>query len=168
MRYSVLLFALLLFAPAPQALCQDKDRTDIDQLFHALKLALIQRSSPERFLSPSLPASRRGREAEKAVRPYVTLEFKYNLADLRSEGSDRAALPLIVEWETAKASGRMTDTAELEKVDGQWFFRNYGFLSFPWGMVVGGCLIGVAFATTVLYFFVRSRRRTRAAVIAQG
>jgi hypothetical protein len=84
------------------------------------------------------------------VRPYVSIQFRYNLADLQPTSSNRAKLPLIKEWETARETGRLTGTAQLEKVGNRWYFADFDFMTFPWVLIVVMCLFGVAFAVVVL------------------
>ena len=123
---------------------------------------LIKRTVPEALLSPAFIASRRQEEAEKAMRPYVSVVFKYNLADLERTSPTTAKLPLIVEWETARETGRISDTALLERVDDRWYFKNFGFMTFPWLLIAVMCSFGVAFAVVVLYFYWRTKKRRQA------
>jgi hypothetical protein len=93
------------------------------------------------------------------VRPYVSIQFRYNLADLQPTSSNRAKLPLIMEWETARETGRLTGTAQLEKVGNRWYFADFDFMTFPWVLIVVMCLFGVAFAVVVLYFHWRPQKQ---------
>jgi hypothetical protein len=166
MRKAILGVLLVMLCYAPFSVAQNTDELDIDRLFQDLRQTLIRRSTPEDLLSPSLTASQRQKEAQKAVRPYVTLQFKYNIADLQRTNTNEAKLPLIMEWETARESGRLTDSAELEKVGDRWYFRDFDFMAFPWVIVLGACSIGVAFAIVVLYLYRRSSKRQRQPVPA--
>jgi hypothetical protein len=152
---------LLMFWQVPLATAQSTDEADIDRLFQDLKQTLIKRSVPNDLLSPSLTASQREKEVQKAIRPYVTLQFKFNVADMGRVNSNEAKLPLIVEYETAREVGRLTGSAELERVDGRWYFRDFDFMTFPWALVIGMCSIGVAFAAVVLFLSKRSKKRQR-------
>jgi hypothetical protein len=161
MRRVTLLVLLVILAIAPISIAQNTDEQDIDRLFLDLKQTLIKRSAPEGLLSPSLPISQRQQEAQKAVRPYVSIQFRYNVADLQRTSEKRAKLPLIMEWETARSTSRLTGTAQLEKVDDRWYFTNFDFMTFPWVIVVVMCSFGVAFAAVVQYLYWRSKKRRR-------
>jgi hypothetical protein len=150
---------ILLFAFVPTCISQKTNEQDIDRLFADLKAMLIKRTIPEALLSPAFIASRRQEEAEKAMRPYVSVAFKYNLADLQRTSQGTAKLPLIIEWETARETGRISDTALLEKVDGRWYFKNFDFMTFPWLLVAVMCSFGVAFSVLVLHFYWRTKKR---------
>ena len=148
--------ALLMFTISTICNAQNADQQDIDRLFADLRQTLIKRTAPDALLSPAVPAVRRQEEAQKALRPYVTLEFRYNLADLKQTGPNVAKLPMIVEWETANGSSTITASAQLEKVDNRWYFTNFDFMSFPWVVVIVlACLVAVAFASVVLYLYWR-------------
>jgi hypothetical protein len=154
--------ALLMFTISTICNAQNADQQDIDRLFADLRQTLIKRTAPDAFLSPTLPAVRRQEEAQKALRPYVTLEFRYNLADLKQSGPNVAKLPLIMEWETANGSGKISASAQLEKVDNRWYFTNFDFMSFPWMfVVVVACSVAVAFASVVLYLYWRLYKRLK-------
>ena len=139
---------------------QNSDEQDIDRLFADLKQTLVKRATPDALLSPTLSAAQRQDEVKKATRPYVTIDFKYNLADLQRTSPTRAKLPLIMEWETARQTGRIQDTAQLEKVDGRWYFSDFDFMAFPWVLVVVGCSLAVGFASLVICFYRRNKKRS--------
>jgi hypothetical protein len=161
MRKAIFGVLLVMLWIAPIGIAQSTDEQGIDQLFQDLKQTLINRSAPEGLLSPSLPASQRQEEARKALRPYVKLQFRYNLADLQRTDATQAKLPLIMEWETARQTGTITGSAELEKIDDRWYFRNFDFMAFPWAIIVIGCSFGIAFAIVVLYLYKRSIKHRR-------
>jgi hypothetical protein len=161
MRKAILGVLLVALSIVPIGIAQSTDEQGIDRLFQDLKLALINRSAPEALLSPSMAPSRRQEEAQKALRPYVTLQFRYNLADLHQTNAMQAKLPLIMEWETARQTGTITGSAELEKINDRWYFRNFDFMAFPWAITVIGCSFGIAFAVVVLYLYRRSIRHRR-------
>jgi len=157
-RYKSLVL-LVIVAITPISIAQNADEQDIDRLFSDLKQTLIKRSAPEVLLSPSLTMAQRQKEAQKTLRPYLSIEFRYNLADLQHTSSKQAKLPLIVEWETARATGRLTATAQLEKVDNRWYFMDFDFMTFPWVLVAIMCSLGFAFAVVVLYFYWRPKKQ---------
>jgi hypothetical protein len=159
MRKIPTILLILLSAFVSTCMSQNPDEQDIDRLFSDLKTMLIKRTVPEALISPSFTGSRRQAEAEKAMRPYVSVAFKYNLADLQRMGPSTAKLPLIIEWETARETGRISDTAQLEKVDNRWYFKDFDFMTFPWLFIAVGCSFGVAFAVVVLYFYWRNKKR---------
>lgn len=162
MRRFKLWVLLLIVAISPTSLAQNADEQDIDRLFLDLKQTLIQRSAPEGLLWPSLTKEQRQKEAQKAVRPYVSIQIRYNLADLQRTSSNQAKIPLIIEYETARQTGRLTGTAELEKVDNRWYFVDFDFMAFPWVLIVVMCSFGVAFAVVVLYFYWRPKKQRHA------
>jgi hypothetical protein len=160
-RREGLVVLLMLFGFVRISGAQSTDERDVDRLFEEFKQALMRRTSPGGLLSPSLEASQRERETQKASRPYVSLQFKYNLAALQRTSASGAKLPLMMEWETAHETGRLTASARLEKVADRWYFSDFDFRAFPWAIIMIGCFIGVAFAVLVLYFYWRSRKRRR-------
>lgn len=159
--WHVLSVMLTLFALTADMVGQNTDEQDIDRLFRDLKQTLINRSTAERLLSPSLTASKRQEEAQKALRPYLTVEIKYNVADIDRTGQNEAKLPLIMEWETARASGRIQDSAHLIKVGDRWYFRDFDFMTFPWALVVVICSFSVALVGLVFNLYFRSKRMGR-------
>jgi hypothetical protein len=159
MRTIPTILLLLLSTLVSNCISQNTDEQDIDRLFADLKAMLINRTLPEPLLSPTLAASRRQAEAEKAMRPYVSIAFRYNLADLQRTSPNTAKLPLIIEWETARETGRISETAFLEKVGNQWYFKNFNFMNFPWLLIGVMSSFGVAFAVVVLYFYRRSKKQ---------
>jgi len=118
---AILGLLLLVFCLAPIGNAQNTDEQDIDRLFQDLKQMLLKRSAPEGLLSPSLTASRRQEEARKVLAPYITLQFKYKLADMQHTDLNEAKLPLTIEWETEGESRRLTDSAQLEPLVFQEF-----------------------------------------------
>jgi hypothetical protein len=130
MRKAIFGVLLVALSVVPISIAQSTDEQGIDRLFQDLKQTLINRSAPEDLLSPSLTASQRQEEAQKALRPYVKLQFRYNLADLQRTNATQAKLPLIMEWETARQTGTIKVSAELEKIDDRWYFRNFDFMAF--------------------------------------
>jgi hypothetical protein len=148
---------------------QTTDEKDIDRLFQDFKQALVKRSSPDALLTPSLTVQQRHKEIEKTVRPYLNVNFKYNVGDLRRTSFNEAELPLIVEWETVHGSGSMTDSADLVRVDGRWYFSNFDFMTISWTLItiiVVMCTGAVAFAAFVLYLYYHIRKRGRQQVAA--
>src|SRR5678815_642120 len=135
MRKIPTILLVLLSAFVLTCMSQNPDEQDIDRLFADLKASLIKRTIPEALLSPTFIASGRQEEAEKAMRPYVSVAFKYNLADLQRTSPSTAKLPLIIEWETARATGRISNTALLERIDNRWYFKNFDFMTFPWLLI---------------------------------
>ena len=132
MRKIPTILLVLLSAFVLTCMSQNPDEKDIDRLFEDLKASLIKRTVPEALLSlPTFIASERQEEAEKAMRPYVSVAFKYNLADLQRTSPSTAKLPLIIEWETARATGRVSNTALLERIDNRWYFKNFDFIISP-------------------------------------
>jgi hypothetical protein len=159
----------LVLALSSISFAQSTDQQDIDRLFQDLKQLLVKRSPPDALLAPSLTAQKRHKESEKTVRPYLNIEFKYNVADLQRNGSNEAELPLIVEWETKHGSGSLTDSADLVRVDGRWYFKDFDFMAFSWTLItiiVVMCASGVAFAVFVLYLYYRYRKGRRQLVSA--
>jgi hypothetical protein len=139
---------------------QNAGEQEIDKLFQELKLTLVNRSRPENLLSPLRSESKRQKGAQKALRPYLTVQFKSNVADLERTGPNDAQLPLTVEWETARASGGFQDSAHLVKVGDRWYLRDFDFMTFPWVLLWVVCSFSVALVGIVLYFRAgRVRRR---------
>lgn len=159
MHKTMLCVVLFVFGIAGVGVAQSTDERDIDRLFQDLRQTLIKRSAPDSLLVPTDTFSQRIEEAQKAMRPYVGLQFKYNLADLQRKTQNTATLPLIIQWETARSSGRLESTAHLEEVDGRWYFRDFEFMQFPWAIVIGGCSLGLVFTVVALYFYRRSQTR---------
>jgi hypothetical protein len=152
----------LVLAVTSISFSQTTNEQDIDRLFRDFKQSLIKRSLLDALLAPSLTAEQRQKEIEKAVRPYLNIEFKYNVGDLQRTSASDAELPLIVEWESVHASGSMTGSADLVNVDGRWYFRDFDFMTMSWTLItitVVMCTVGVAFAAFVLYLYYRLRKR---------
>jgi hypothetical protein len=81
---------------------------------------------------------------------------------LKLASLNEAELPVIVEWETVHESGSITDSADLIKVDGRWYFRNFDFMTISWPMIIDlvvMCACRVAYAFFVLYWYYRLRKR---------
>jgi hypothetical protein len=166
MRKVIVSVLLAVLALVSRGIAQNSDEQDIDRLFQSLKQTLIHRSTPESLLSPLLTASKRQEEAKRALRPYLTVQFKYNVADMDREGPNEAKLPLIMEWEAASSSGRIESSAHLIKVGDHWYFRDFDFMAFPWVLVVVMCSFSVALVGLVLYLYFRSKRLRQRVVAA--
>lgn len=169
MRRAIFGVLLMVLGLTSISFAQTTDEQDIDRLFQDFKQALLKRSSPDALLAPSLTAPQRRKEAEKALRPYIDIKFKYNVGDLQRTSSNEAELPLIIEWETVHESGSMTDSAHLIRVEGRWYFKDFDFMVFSWTLItiiVLMCAGGVAFATFVVYLYYRLRKGQRQQVSA--
>ena len=81
------------------------------------------------------------------------------MADLERTGPNEAQLPLIVEWETARASERFQDSVHLVKVGDRWYLRDFDFMTFPWVLLWVVCSCPVALLGIVLDFRARRVRR---------
>jgi hypothetical protein len=153
--FGVLLLVVLLTSIS---IAETTDEEDINRLFQDLKQTLVKRSSPDALRAPSLTPPQRHKAVEKALGPCLNIEFKYNVGDLRRTGSNEAELPLIVQWETVHATHSSTDSADLIKVDGRWYFKDFDFMTISWPMIlfiVVMCSCGMAFAVFVLYLYYR-------------
>jgi hypothetical protein len=134
---------------------QDKIRGRLEQL----RETLLARKSPSFLLPPSMSEQIRAQQSSSVMRPYVVLQFEYNLADVRWKGDDAAELPLRVNWKTAKVEGSLSGTAQFVRVGDEWYFGSFDFLLFPWREVVLASLLAVAFTVAIFVLFRRLRGR---------
>jgi hypothetical protein len=113
------------------------------------------------MLVPALDEQSRTDQSRKVMRPYVSLQFEYNLADLQWKGEDSIELPARVRWETPRVEGSLTGTIKMVRVAGDWYFRSFDFLLFPWGEVILGGLAAIAFTVGVFWLVRRFNKRNK-------
>lgn len=131
----------------------------INNRIQELRETLLSRKSPESLLLPSLDTQSRTEESHRVMRAYVSLQFSYNLADIRSEGENLAEIPVRIHWETPQVQGYLTGTMKLTRVGDKWYFRSFDFLLFPWNKVIAASLVAVAFTVGIFLVYRRLRRR---------
>ncbi len=160
MRVLTTFIMLWITAPAFVSTGLEKDHK-IDDRIEQLRQTLLTRRSPAFLLVPSLDEQNRSEQSSRVMRPYVSLQFNYNLADLRWKGEGAAELPVRVHWETARVDGSLSGTMKLARIGDDWYFRSFDFLLFPWGEVTAAALLAVAFTVGVFLIYRRLRNRKR-------
>jgi len=138
---------------------QEKINSRIQQL----RQVLLTRGSPDSMLVPSVDEQSRVDQSRSVMRPYISLQFEYSMADLRWKGEDVAELPVRVRWETAKVDGSLSGTMNLVRVGGEWYFRSFDFLQFPWAEVILAALVAVAFTVGMFWLARKLKNRRKAA-----
>jgi hypothetical protein len=135
--------------------------SDADQIA-ALMAGLSHHSqAPAGVLDPNLsPADR-----EKNLRRLSAPNYELSLV---AEGNpaitgDTASVPIRVRFDDKEGDTLDTSaTANFVKRGERWYFSNFDFMAWPAFLVVvlvGGILVGIAYATTVLVLWTKLSRR---------
>ena len=131
---------------------------DADQIAGLMKDLSGHSKSPSDVLDPSLsPVDR-----EKNLRRFGMPQYELSLmptSGIPEVTGDAASVPVRVHFDGKDGNTLDTSsTAQFVKRNGVWYFSNFDFLSWPAFLVVvliGGLLVGVGYATTVIVLMLK-------------
>jgi hypothetical protein len=81
---------------------------------------------------------------------------------MRWKGEDAAELPVRIQYATTKVQTSLSGTMYFSRASGEWYFSDFGFMLFPWGVVVVAMFAAVAFSVGAWMLVRRSQRCKRA------
>jgi hypothetical protein len=136
--------------------------SDADQIQRLMRSLSEHSKSPADLLDPSLSPN----ERQKFLKHFATSHYDLSLtptSGIPAATGDFLSVPVRVQFDGR--DGNTLDanaTAQFVKKDGEWYFANFNFLSWPSFLIavlVVGLLAGVGYAATVIFLMLKLIKR---------